>query len=332
MQPKVDVMAKLSLCGAVASRVTRASALTLLVTAQAVSAATPAGTIITNVARIDYSLNGASRTGSSNQVNLRVGEIIDFAVTPAATCSTPHPDGVIVVGFDITNRGNGFEAFIPGTPIVVDAPDFILTGVFSDSDGSECYEDGTDQLLPPGGKTPQLAAGGRVRIFVVGRSRSGGGRIILPVAAENSSVQNSVGGIGGGSGRGDGGGDVVVVPPGGAITDVAAPFPTPLAASLVKSQSVRAPDGSARPLRGAVITYSIEARFGGIGTATDAAIADPIPAGTDYVAGSLTLDGARLSDAAGDDAGVFDGRSTAVTLGSVSAPATHVVSFQVRIK
>lgn len=102
------------------------------------------------------------------------------------------------------------------------------------------------------------------------------------------------------------------------------------AATLNKTQVVRARDGSATPTSGAVVTYALAATFAAAG-ARGAAIEDPVPAGTTYLAGSLTLDGAPLSDAAGDDAGECDGRLVRVALGDVAAAVTRTVTFQVRL-
>ena len=90
-------------------------------------------------------------------------------------------------------------------------------------------------------------------------------------------------------------------------------------------------------MRDSVITYTLEARF--TDAVSGARIADPIPAGTAFVPGSLTLDGAPLSDAADDDAGRFDaaggtaqGPGIAVALGQVAAASVHVVQFKAKIQ
>ena len=92
------------------------------------------------------------------------------------------------------------------------------------------------------------------------------------------------------AGAGDGGGDAVVGPTGARAELVVPVGRRRDAPTLTKTQSVLAPDGSARAVRGAMITYTLVARFP---AATGAArIDDPVPAGTTYVPGSLSLDGA----------------------------------------
>ncbi|MEI9849934.1 MAG: hypothetical protein WDN24_02545 [Sphingomonas sp.] len=58
----------------------------------------------------------------------------------------------------------------------------------------------------------------------------------------------------------------------------------------------------------------------------------PSPPGTDYVPGSIRLDGTALTDAADADAGSFDGAGVRVALGDVAAPATRRIEFQVKIQ
>jgi hypothetical protein len=60
-------------------------------------------------------------------------------------------------------------------------------------------------------------------------------------------------------------------------------------------------------------------------------VSDPVPAGTTYKPGSLTLEGAPLTDAADADSGSFTGAAVNVALGTVAAGATRTITFQVKI-
>ena len=83
---------------------------------------------------------------------------------------------------------------------------------------------------------------------------------------------------------------------------------------------------------GSIVTFTIVAEVSGSGSVSDLVVADIIPDGTTYVTGSLALDGDPLTDAAGDDAGeASDADGITVDLGSVSAPATQSISFNVTI-
>lgn len=292
----------------------------------ATAAMTPAGTTISNVARIEYSLGAGSVSRSSNRVDIRVAELIDFSVVPAPACGRPSAGGVVAIGFRITNLGNGPEAFIPGGPVVSGGSNFVPAGVVADTNGNGCYDPGVDQPIPPGSKTPPLAPGQSFIVFVIGTGGNGLGQLVLPVTSETGTGARGTAVPGGGQGGGD-----AVIGDSGGVVENPAPAPGALTAALIKSQSVRAPDGSAEPRRGAIITYRIEGSFSGIGMASDVAIADAIPAGTSYVPGSLTLDGVSLSDEADGDGGQYDTAGIDVRLGDVAAPALRAVTFQVRI-
>ena len=56
-----------------------------------------------------------------------------------------------------------------------------------------------------------------------------------------------------------------------------------------------------------------------------------MPVGSTYVLGSLTLDGAALTDAEYGDAGRFTAGGVDVGLGDVAARTSRVVTFKVRI-
>jgi hypothetical protein len=60
-------------------------------------------------------------------------------------------------------------------------------------------------------------------------------------------------------------------------------------------------------------------------------ISDPVPAGTSFAPGSITLEGTALSDAADADAGSYTGSGIAVSLGSLASGASRTVTFKVKI-
>jgi len=60
-------------------------------------------------------------------------------------------------------------------------------------------------------------------------------------------------------------------------------------------------------------------------------IGDTIPDGTTYQSGSLTLDGAALTDAADGDAGSASSSGIAVGLGTQAPGTSRTVTFTVKI-
>lgn len=113
-------------------RVSYAIVLTLVVlcwcgAAQAAcpAACTPAGTTITNVATVNYTVAGTAFSQSTNPASFRVDELIGVVVTgPAAPLSVNTPDTNRVLAFTVTNTGNAPEAYNlianlnPGAPVV----------------------------------------------------------------------------------------------------------------------------------------------------------------------------------------------------------------------
>ena len=107
------------------------------------------------------------------------------------------------------------------------------------------------------------------------------------------------------AGLGSGGVDAVIGTSGGQAAVFGEYLVGDMQVSAVKSQSVLDPFGGSRPVPGAAISYQIVVTATGTGTALGAALTDAIPADTTYVAGSLSLNGAPLTDAADGDAGSF---------------------------
>ena len=98
-------------------------------------------------------------------------------------------------------------------------------------------------------------------------------------------------------------------------------------------------DGATANL-GDTLTYTVAVQNTGQDGAAGTTFTDALPAGTVFVPGSIRLNGALVSDAAGDDLGEFAGGRVAVRLGTgatagaggLLAPgASATVSFQVTV-
>ena len=289
---------------------------------------TRAATAIANVATVTATVGGEQATIPSNPVVLVVAERLDVALARSEDGPIDVPPGGVAVPLLLTNRGNGREAFdIVALPS--DASARVRLIAF-DRDGDGRFDTAIDQMLP-GGRTAELEPGATLRLVVVVDPAAG-----AVTATSLSAIAQATTGTGSlgttFASRGDTGTDAVVgasearakvtIPVGAAA---AAAEPT-----LLKTQSVRAPDGSSTPVGGAIVTYRLEARFP---AATAAArIDDPVPRGTRYVPGSLTLDTIPLSDAADGDAGQADDTAIAVSLGDIAIAATRSIQFQVTIQ
>ena len=281
-------------------------------------------------------MDGQAVRAASNAATLRLDEVLDIGLATTASSLRLPVGGTGAVPFTLVNRGNGQEAFaLAATLADIDG----TTGGFAlDVDGNGVFDPAVDRLLGGTGDvaTDLLPPGGTVALLLLVSPTRVGTQAHVTIAAHARTGSGRPGTLF--AGRGDGGGDALV----GATTAAASidvgiaadagPVTGDPVATLTKSQSVLAPDGSAQPKSGAVITYTLAATFSGADPAPGAAVSDPIPDRTRYVPGSLMLDGEPLSDAADDDAGSVDAGGVRVVLGSVRAPSTHTVRFQVTIK
>lgn len=301
-------------------------ALVMTLTASPGLAETSAGDHIINIASLTARQEGRVIGARSNAVDLVTAERLDLTLILVANQGGP----AVVV---LTNSGNGIERFTIGATVT--NADVTVRGIAIDRDGDGRYDPAVDVLLT--GPTPPLAPGAALRLLVL---------LDSPVPATTSLTITAAAVTASGTpgtiapGAGDGGGDAVVGPTGARASvtlDALSPSPGGGSigagtggASLAKSQAVRAPDGSATAVRDAIVTYTLVARF--TAAATAARVDDPIPAGTAYVPGSLSLDGGALSDVADGDAGTGDARAIGVALGDVAGGTVRTIQFQVRIQ
>jgi uncharacterized repeat protein (TIGR01451 family) len=307
----------------------------------ALAAGTPAGTNIQNIAQVTYSVGGVDATASSNSSSVIVAEILDVVVTlAAATVSTAPGATAQELVFTVTNTGNGSETFnLTALSAGVTGDDFDPTlavpAIYFDTDNSGDLS-GPDQPYSPGANDPVLAADATIRVLVVNdipgsatNAQRGRSELTARAATGTGAPGTAF------PGAGAGGVDAVA----GATGADAALFGEYVIASLeltaVKSQTVVDQFGGSRPLPGARINYQIVITAAGSGTAAGAVFSDLIPTSTTYVAGSLELNNATLTDQAADDAGQYTttpAPEVRVTLGDLtSASGPQTVEFAVTI-
>lgn len=279
-------------------------------------AQTAAGTPIDNVATVRYLFVDATVQTRSNPDRLITAERLDVMLAVGA--STPGANGRTLYVVIVTNPGNGTEAY----DIVARATDTSISRIVIDADGDGRVGGGD---TPLDARTPPLVSGGVLRLLVEADATGPSPDILFTSRAATGSGAPGLTF----DGRGDGGGDAVVGRTGASATvSLSGTGATP--PTLVKTQAVRAPDGSARPVAGAIITYTLEARF--VAPARDVRINDDIPQGTRFSPGSLTLDGVALTDVADADAGTATPTAVTVVLPGPPAGARHVIQFQTVIE
>lgn len=297
--------------------------------------ATPAGIIIENTAEATYDDGGVTRTVTSNTVQVRVDELIDLAAASLDAGPVTVRPGPAVLSFLVGNTGNGPEAFTfeVVTAVAGNAFDAALDSIAVDSNGNGVYDPGVDEVLPAPSTSAILAAGASQTVFVILTVPAGiadGAQSTVNLIARAATGTGTPGTIF--AGAGESGTDAVIGLSGGMVTATGLLVGSASTVTLVKSATVSDPFGGTSAVPGATITYGIEAQVTGSATVNGLTITDIIPANTQYIANSLTLDGAPLSDAAGDDAGEASSAGIAVNLGNVPGGSSNTVTFAVLIE
>lgn len=321
------------------SRLLVATAIGLSATAlcgQAQAAGVAAGTLISNMATASYDVGGNPEQVSSNTVTIAVDELLDVAVASLDAANVPLSAGGAALTFEITNTGNGPEAFAVEADPALSGDDFdpAVTALAYDSNGNGSYDAGTDTVITAGANTPLIAAGGSLKVFVVtapGTTPPADAALAnVRLTARAATGTGTPGTLF--AGQGTGGVDAVVgtsTAQGNAQGRLIARSAT---VSLVKSATIADPFGGAEPVPGAVVTYTLVASVGGSGSVANFTVTDAIPAGTSYRPATLRLDSSPLTDAAGDDAGQASAAGVAVSMGTVTGGSSHTITFSVNVQ
>jgi uncharacterized repeat protein (TIGR01451 family) len=310
------------------------SLLPLIGASPALATGVPAGTLIANTATATYNAGGAPGSVTSNTVTIKVDELLNVAVATLSTSPTSAGAAPATLVYSVTNGGNGPEAFnLAADPnIAGNGFNGTITGIAIDTNGNGTYEAGVDALLGAAPATPALSPDGSVKVFVLvsvpaGATDAQTSQVRLTATATTGS------GTPGTSfaGQGEGGGNAVVGLSTASSNSLAALIASLASVTLTKSATISDQFGSANPVPGATVVYSLAAKVTGSGTAHAVGVADAIPVGTTYVPGSLKLDGAGLTDASDSDTGTADASGIAVGLGDVAGGTTRTVNFSVKI-
>ena len=293
-----------------------------------------AGTLIENTATATFDDNGTPRTVDSNTVSVTVDELLDVTAVSQDAGAVPVGDGSAVLTYEVTNTGNGPEAFNLTADPNVTGNDFNVTidGIALDTNGNGTYDPGVDRVLGAGEATPSIDPDNALTVFVLVTAPGGvsdGDTSAVNLLAEADTGTGTPGTVF--ANQGEGGGDAVVGTT-GADADADGPLVVAIATlSLTKAASVADPFGGTETVPGATITYTITANVSGTGSITGLRITDPYPDDTTYEAGTLTLDAAPLTDAADGDAGSADATGIDVLIGEAAAGSSYAITFDVTI-
>ncbi len=293
-----------------------------------------AGSLVENTATATFQQGATTTTVTSNTVVVRIDELLDVTVASLDGANVPITASGAVLRFQVENTGNGPEAFnlLVDAALAGDDFDPAVVAIVWDSNNNGIYEPGTDLLITPGGATPVMAPDALGTVFVVlewTTPPADGDLARVRLTATAVTGSGPAGTVF--AGEGEGGGDAVVGAQNATGNALGTVFSQTATVTLSKAATIVDPFGGTEAVPGAVVTYQLTAAVNGSAPVSDLVVSDAIPAGTSYVAASLRLNGASLTDAAGDDAGTASPTGIAVDLGTVAAGASHVVTFQVAI-
>jgi len=296
---------------------------------------TPAGTLIQNTATVTFNTGSGPMTLQSTTNIVKVDQLIGVAVTALTSSPVAVGSSNAVLPYQVTNTGNGADSFdLTGAPNVAgNTFTTTLQTVAIDSNGNGVYDPGVDTVLTNGGASQVVAPDATFRVFLIVAAPAGASD------AQTSQVRLTATSVTGSgtpgtlfAGKGVGGVNAVVGLSGGTGTALDALVANVASVTLTKSAVIVDPYGGANPVSGAIVTYSIVAHTSGSGIASGLTVTDAFPAGTTYQAGTITLNGAGLTDAADGDAGAATATGIAVALGNVAGgSADKTVTFQVKI-
>ena len=303
------------------------------------SAGTVAGTAIANQAEITYEIGVETRVRASNVALFQVAEVIDVDILLQTPERLVSPGAVSQpLNFTITNTGNGSESFVLASIAAVDGDDFDpelpAQVLLIDADASGDISM-ADINYVPGVNDPVLAPGESVDVFFLGNIPAGVTDGLIGFAGIQVQSTTGIGAIGDVvAARGDTGVDAVLGPSGGSAQATGEYLVGEIGLELTKLATVTDPHGGARPIPGAQIAYTIQIAAAGTGRAVAAVLQDAIPDNTEYVPGSLRLNGIALTDTPDVDAGEFSPATpeVIVLLGDMSpVDGAQVVEFMVKI-
>ena len=300
----------------------------------AYAAGVEAGTLIENTATATYEDGTGSVSVPSNTVTLRVDEVLDVTVTSLNSGPVSASSGSAVLTFEVTNIGNGPEAFRLTANPAISGNDFDteIESIAVDTNGNGTYDPGVDQILTAPETTEVLDAGEAIKVFVITTIPGlvvDGQESTVDLLAEAVTGTGTPGTVF--AAQGVDGGDAIVGGNGADDNATGSIIIGITTVDLVKSAVVSDPWGGTSAVPGAVVSYTITANVTGRGTVSDLVVADLFPAGTTYSAGTLALDAAGLTDAADTDAGESSATGISVDLGTVAGGTSHSVTFDVTI-
>ncbi len=316
---------------------------------QSYGAGTSAGQVISNQASVTYDVGGGTATSNSEVVTVTVQELINVTIVSQdsnnVSVSSPQTGAELI--FQITNTGNGDEAFIINqVNIGGDEFDVSLSTTIYLDDGDGIYEPGSDDIAYERDALPSIAADESITIWVVSdipASLNNNDTSQIQVSAlsktfsdDNQSAPNAGDVVTSG---GDSSTDAIYGSDAANADDTATFLVSAIQVTITKAiSSITDQFGNSQPIPGAEVVYSLTVTVTGTGDAENVTASDPLPDELilkDGVAGTITVDGVDLTAVSGDDAASYDANTNTVSveLGTVTAGSSdNIISFTTEIQ
>src|SRR6266704_1512190 len=262
---------------------------------------TQAGTQFSNWATLTFTSAGTGYAVASDTVAILVGQVAGVSLQPPRV-NSGAPGTAVVFAHTLTNTGNGPDSF----PVAaVSARGWPVT-LYRDWNGDGLLDAGDSLLTGPVPLGYGAAASLIAQVAIPAGASPGVSDTITVTATSrfNPAVSSSVQ-------------DRLDVSASGAVT-------IGLTKQVDRLTAVAAD----------ALTYTLAYAASGSGTDSSVTLADTIPAGASYVAGSMRWNGAPLTDATGDDAGSFvaaGNGEVVVMVGSVAGGTGGTVTFQAKV-
>jgi len=321
---------------------------------QSHGAGTSAGTAISNQASVTYDVGGGSVTRTSNTVNVTVQELIDVVISSQNTgnVSVSSPDTEVALKFQISNTGNGDEAFIVQQVNLSDDDfDVTLSTIYLD-DGDGVFNSNLDSTYD---NATSIPSGDSITIWVTSDIPGGKGNnqtANIQVSAlsktfndDSPSQTNPQPGdvvTSGGDPANDGSNtntDAVYGRSGAAIWS-ATFLVSAIEVTIVKAigdindnLGLNNTNVSGKPIPGADVEYSLTVTVTGTGDATNVTVTDPLPSELILKGGSngsIFVNGVERTAASGDDNASYDANTDTITveLGTITAGGSDsIITF-----
>jgi len=290
---------------------------------------TPAGIPINNIAEIAYTVNGVSSNFASNTDSFVVDQVVDIHVdwqdTESVKVFAGSHDRVLT--FRVTNEGNGDENLTIGRDHNTSSdftPDNLR--IFFDADHNGIFDPAIDSIVT---NPLHLNSDTNVTLFLVGdipdnNTTQAGAKAfeILRIASQSNATV----------GADDPAVVDTVIRKG---EDNASGIYEVFDFWLESNKTVRIHSDDNATHTGTRITYTIAVGIGGNATGRTighVVIRDAIPAGTQYLPGTLHRDDTLLTDASDGDGGECDGTTLRVELGDLHGDTIRKVTFDVRVQ